>query len=87
MQHEAGHFLIAYLVGILPKGYTLSSLEALKKERSLNIQAGTAFVDFEFLEEVGSCFLLIEFSFSHLIVIVLVLLLSTDSATSHVICR
>lgn len=52
MQHEAGHFLIAYLVGILPKGYTLSSFEALKKEGSLNVQAGTAFVDFEFLEEV-----------------------------------
>ncbi|XP_065637921.1 uncharacterized protein LOC112027934 isoform X2 [Quercus suber] len=51
IQHEAGHFLIAYLVGILPKGYTLSSLEALKKEGSLNVQAGTAFVDFEFLEE------------------------------------
>lgn len=52
MQHEAGHFLIAYLVGILPRGYTLSSLEALQKEGSLNVQAGTAFVDFEFLEEV-----------------------------------
>ncbi|XVF57359.1 hypothetical protein PTKIN_Ptkin06aG0198900 [Pterospermum kingtungense] len=52
IQHEAGHFLIAYLVGILPRGYTLTSLEALKKEGSLNIQAGTAFVDFEFLEEV-----------------------------------
>ena len=61
MQHEAGHFLIAYLVGILPKGYTLSSLEALKKEGSLNVQAGTAFVDFEFLEEVG-CFLLSAFT-------------------------
>jgi len=56
MQHEAGHFLIAYLVGILPKGYTLSSLDGLVKEGSLNIQAGTAFVDFEFLEEVG-CFI------------------------------
>lgn len=56
MQHEAGHFLIAYLVGILPKGYTLSSLDALKKEGSLNVQAGTAFVDFEFVEEV-SCLL------------------------------
>nr|GLL37247.1 uncharacterized protein LOC109180941 [Ipomoea trifida] len=51
--HEAGHFLIAYLLGILPRGYTLTSLEALKKEGSLNVQAGTAFVDFEFLEEVG----------------------------------
>ncbi|KAK4391815.1 hypothetical protein Sango_1959300 [Sesamum angolense] len=53
VQHEAGHFLIAYLLGILPKGYTLTSLEALKKEGSLNVQAGTAFVDFEFLEEVN----------------------------------
>ncbi|KAK1583778.1 hypothetical protein Q3G72_026826 [Acer saccharum] len=54
IQHEAGHFLIAYLVGILPKAYTLSSLEALKKEGSLNLQAGTAFVGFEFLEEVNT---------------------------------
>ncbi|KAG6646102.1 hypothetical protein CIPAW_08G170300 [Carya illinoinensis] len=53
VQHEAGHFLIAYLVGILPKGYTLTSLEALKKEGSLNVQAGTTFVDFEFVEEVS----------------------------------
>ncbi|CAL5330321.1 unnamed protein product [Camellia sinensis] len=53
IQHEAGHFLTAYVLGILPRGYTLSSLEALKKEGSLNVQAGTAFVDFEFLEEVG----------------------------------
>ncbi|EOA21154.1 hypothetical protein CARUB_v10001500mg [Capsella rubella] len=54
VQHEAGHFLVAYLVGILPRGYTLSSLEALQKEGSLNIQAGSAFVDYEFLEEVNS---------------------------------
>lgn len=54
MQHEAGHFLIAYLLGILPKGYTITSLEALKKEGSLNVQAGTAFVDFEFLEEIDT---------------------------------
>ncbi|CAH9073559.1 unnamed protein product [Cuscuta epithymum] len=51
--HEAGHFLIAYLLGVLPKGYTLTSLEAFKKEGSLNVQAGTAFVDFEFIEEVN----------------------------------
>ncbi|KAJ6359861.1 hypothetical protein OIU77_003965 [Salix suchowensis] len=54
IQHEAGHFLIAYMVGILPRGYTLTSLEALQKDGSLNVQAGTAFVDFEFLEEVNT---------------------------------
>ncbi|KAM0950667.1 putative peptidase M41 [Dioscorea sansibarensis] len=54
IQHEAGHFLVAYLLGVLPRGYTLSSLEALRKEGSLNVQAGTSFVDLEFLEEVAT---------------------------------
>ena len=26
--HEAGHFLVAYLLGLLPTAYTLSSLDA-----------------------------------------------------------
>ncbi|XP_024961564.1 uncharacterized protein LOC112502002 isoform X2 [Cynara cardunculus var. scolymus] len=52
--HEAGHFLIAYLLGILPKGYTLSSLEAFQQEGSLNVQAGTTFVDFEFTDEISA---------------------------------
>ncbi|XP_023769373.1 uncharacterized protein LOC111917965 [Lactuca sativa] len=54
IHHEAGHFLIAYLLGILPKGYTLSSLEAFQREGSLNVQAGTVFVDFEFTEEISA---------------------------------
>ncbi|KAJ4765247.1 translation initiation factor 3 subunit I [Rhynchospora pubera] len=54
IQHEAGHFIIAYLLGVLPKSYTITSLETLTKEGSLNVQAGTAFVDFEFLEEINS---------------------------------
>eukprot|EP00250_Pteridium_aquilinum_P004002 c14256_g1_i1 orf=83-1165(+) len=53
-QHEAGHFLIAYLLGILPKSYTLSSLDAYRREGSFNVQAGTTFVDTEFQDEVKS---------------------------------
>ena len=51
--HEAGHFLIAYLLGLLPKGYTLSSWDAFVENRRLNFQAGTTFCDSEFQEEVS----------------------------------
>ncbi|MFS7954196.1 hypothetical protein Hanom_Chr07g00627431 [Helianthus anomalus] len=49
------------MLGILPKGYTLSSLEASQREGSLNVQAGTVFVNFEFTEQVSklSCFTLL----------------------------
>jgi hypothetical protein len=29
--HEAGHFLVAYLLGVLPKAYTLSSWDAFTR--------------------------------------------------------
>jgi hypothetical protein len=29
--HEAGHFLVAYLVGLLPRDYTLSALDAFTR--------------------------------------------------------
>jgi hypothetical protein len=51
-QHESGHFLVSYLVGILPKSYTLSSLDAFRNYGALNVQAGTTFVDYAFQEEV-----------------------------------
>lgn len=53
-QHESGHFLISYLVGILPKSYTLSSFDAFRNYGALNVQAGTTFVDYDFQEEVSS---------------------------------
>jgi len=52
-RHEAAHFLTAYLIGILPKGYTLSSKDAFQKYGALNIQAGCAFCDGEFQREVA----------------------------------
>lgn len=52
--HEAGHFLVAYLTGFLPKSYTLSSLDAFMTTRRLNVQAGTTFCDAAFQEEISS---------------------------------
>jgi hypothetical protein len=52
--HESGHFLIAYLLGFLPKGYSLSSWDAFSATRVLNVQAGTTFCDGAFQKEVAS---------------------------------
>ncbi|XP_031255427.1 uncharacterized protein LOC116113411 isoform X1 [Pistacia vera] len=50
MQHEAGHFLVGYLLGVLPKGYEVPSTEALRQDE---FAAGRVkFVGFEFLKEV-----------------------------------
>lgn len=51
--HEAGHILVAYYCGILPKAITLSSLDTLLRYKSLGIQAGTLFLDSEFQIEVS----------------------------------
>jgi hypothetical protein len=55
--HESGHFLVSYLIGILPKSYTLSSFDAAfhRTHGSLQPQqAGTTFVDYDFQEEIKS---------------------------------
>mmetsp|Transcript_18400 Transcript_18400/g.51576 ORF Transcript_18400/g.51576 Transcript_18400/m.51576 type:complete len:264 (-) Transcript_18400:668-1459(-) len=52
--HEAGHMLVAYIVGILPRAYTLSSWDAFVRYRALNVQAGTQFCDTQFQAEVAS---------------------------------
>ncbi|KAJ9520923.1 hypothetical protein QJQ45_014081 [Haematococcus lacustris] len=52
--HEAGHFLVAYLIGILPRAYTLSAWDAFTKYRTLNLQAGTQFCDAAFQAELAA---------------------------------
>ena len=37
-RHEAGHFLIAYLLGVLPEAYTLSSWDAYQRYKAINVQ-------------------------------------------------
>lgn len=53
-RHEAGHFLIAYLAGVLPKGYDLSSLDAVLTRRDWGVQAGTRLCDGAFRNAVAS---------------------------------
>ncbi|CAI5998462.1 unnamed protein product [Closterium sp. NIES-64] len=50
-QHEAGHFLVSYLVGIPPRSFTLSSLDAYQRYGALNVQAGTTFLDLDFQKQ------------------------------------
>ncbi|KAJ9565073.1 hypothetical protein OSB04_001039 [Centaurea solstitialis] len=49
-QHEAGHFLVGYLLGVLPKKYGLFSTEDMKQDNILD--ASVKFIGFEFLTEL-----------------------------------
>ncbi|TYK10198.1 uncharacterized protein E5676_scaffold16G003430 [Cucumis melo var. makuwa] len=48
-QHEAGHFLVGYLMGVLPKEYQVPSVQALSQNRFA--EGKVSFVGFEFLGE------------------------------------
>ncbi|XP_058222352.1 uncharacterized protein LOC131332252 isoform X2 [Rhododendron vialii] len=51
-QHEAGHFVVGYLLGALPKRYVVSKMEALMQNEFVG--GGVEFMGFEFLREVDT---------------------------------
>lgn len=52
LQHEAGHFVVGYLLGVLAKRYRVPSMEDLEKD---NLAGGKVeFLGFEFLQEVST---------------------------------
>lgn len=53
-RHEAGHMLVAVMVGIAPRSYTLSVADALKRGMQAGFQAGTQFCSAAFEAEVKS---------------------------------
>ncbi|KAI8027675.1 hypothetical protein LOK49_LG02G02026 [Camellia lanceoleosa] len=60
MQHEAGHFLVGYLLGVLPKGYKVSNMEALRQEKFA--RGRVEFLGFEFLRDIDTTKILQNFS-------------------------
>ncbi|XP_015083240.1 uncharacterized protein LOC107026686 isoform X2 [Solanum pennellii] len=50
LQHEVGHFLVGYLVGVLPRSYEVPSLQDVTQDKFA--QGNVQFLGFEFLKEV-----------------------------------
>ncbi|MCD9640010.1 hypothetical protein HAX54_025021 [Datura stramonium] len=48
--HEVGHFLVGYLVGVLPRSYEVPSVEDITQDKFA--QGNVQFLGFEFLREV-----------------------------------
>ncbi|CAE5960344.1 unnamed protein product [Arabidopsis arenosa] len=53
VQHESGHFLVGYLLGVLPRYYEIPTLEAVRQNVSC-VTGRVEFVGFEFLKQVGA---------------------------------
>ncbi|XP_002870786.2 uncharacterized protein LOC9306856 [Arabidopsis lyrata subsp. lyrata] len=53
VQHESGHFLVGYLLGVLPRYYEIPTLEAVRQNVS-SVTGRVEFVGFEFLKQVGA---------------------------------
>nr|GMD09411.1 uncharacterized protein LOC109155320 isoform X1 [Ipomoea batatas] len=52
IQHEAGHFLVGYLVGVLPYRYKVPSVEDLMQDKFA--PGNVEFCGFDFLRDVGA---------------------------------
>ncbi|KAJ4893440.1 hypothetical protein Rs2_20234 [Raphanus sativus] len=52
VQHESGHFLVGYLLGVLPRRYEIPDLEAMRDDDNV-VTGRVEFVGFEFLKQVG----------------------------------
>lgn len=52
MQHESGHFLVGYLLGVLPRYYEIPTVEAMRQNVSC-VTGRVEFVGFEFLKQVS----------------------------------
>ncbi|KAH6829312.1 hypothetical protein C2S53_011536 [Perilla frutescens var. hirtella] len=52
VQHEAGHFLVGYMLGVLPRRYKIPSVEDLLQDKFA--RGKVEFVGFEFLREFGA---------------------------------
>ncbi|CAA7036817.1 unnamed protein product [Microthlaspi erraticum] len=53
VQHESGHFLVGYLLGVLPRRYEIPNVEDMRHNVS-SVTGRVEFVGFEFLKEVGA---------------------------------
>lgn len=56
-QHEAGHFLVGYMLGVLPRRYKVPSVEDLLQDKFAS--GKVEFVGFEFLREVSATIMLL----------------------------
>ncbi|KAM3289331.1 putative protein isoform X1 [Capsicum chacoense] len=49
LEHEAGHFLVGYLVGVIPRSYEVPSVEDITQNKFA--QGNVRFLGFEFIKE------------------------------------
>lgn len=54
IDHEAGHFLVAYLLGLPIRGCVTNAWDGLEKYPGLGVQAGTIYYDTKLQEEIAN---------------------------------